>query len=341
MVKYIGYADYKHDTTPATGVLLANLGTPDAPTASALRRYLAEFLSDPRVIEMPRPVWWLILHGIILRVRPRRSAEAYKKTWKEDGSPILDTSRKQTAGIQKNLQGHFSGPIHVELAMRYGNPSIKTGLEKLRQANARRILVFPLYPQYCAATTASTFDAVTDILKTWRWIPEIRMINHYHDAPGYINALAESIQKHWQTEGKAEKLLFSFHGIPKDYFDAGDPYSCECQKTVRLVVEKLGLGEDEWLLTFQSRFGPKDWLQPYTDITLKEWGGKGIKSVNVICPGFPADCLETLEEIDMRNRSFFTEAGGETFSYIPALNDSPAHITALTDIIVHHCQDWL
>jgi ferrochelatase len=226
MVKYIGNAEYKHDTTPATGVLLANLGTPDAPTASALRHYLAEFLSDTRVIELSRPLWWLILHGIILRVRPRRSAEAYKKIWQENGSPILDISRKQVAGIAKNLQGHFSKPIHVELAMRYGNPSIKAGLEKLRKANVQRILVFPLYPQYCAATTASTFDAVTDILKTWRWIPEIRMINHYHDDSGYINALVESIQKHWETEGKAEKLLFSFHGIPKAYFDAGDPYSC-------------------------------------------------------------------------------------------------------------------
>ena len=341
MGKYIGNADYKHDTKSDTGVLLTNLGTPDAPTTSAMRRYLAEFLSDPRVIEVPRPIWWLILHGIILRVRPRRSAGLYRKIWKENGSPILDISNRQAAGIRKNLEGHTTGPIHVELAMRYGNPSIRAGLEKLRQVNARRILVFPLYPQYCAATTASTFDAVTDVLKTWRWLPEIRMINHYHDDPGYIDALADSIREHWQREGKAEKLLFSFHGIPKDYFEAGDPYSCECQKTVRLVVERLGLGEDEWAQTFQSRFGPSEWLQPYTDVTLKELGSKGVKSVAVICPGFSADCLETLEEINMLSRTFFIDAGGERFSYIPALNDRPAHITTLSDIIVRHCQGWV
>lgn len=341
MVKYIGNPDYKHETAPAVGVLLANLGTPDAPTAPALRRYLAEFLSDPRVIEVPRPIWWVILHGIILRTRPRRSARAYKKIWTESGSPIMTIAQNQAAGIQKILRERHSMPIHVELAMRYGNPSIRAGLEKLRQINARRILVFPLYPQYCAATTASTFDAVADVLKTWRWLPEIRMVNHYHDDAGYIDALVDSIRRHWDKEGRAEKLLFSFHGIPRDYFDAGDPYSCECQKTVRLVIEKLGLEENEWLLAFQSRFGPREWLQPYTDITLSEWGSSGVKSVDVICPGFSADCLETLEEIDMQNRAFFLEAGGEKFSYIPALNDDPAHISALGEIILQHCRGWI
>jgi ferrochelatase len=213
-------------------------------------------------------------------------------------------------------------------------------LEKLRNANANRILIFPLYPQYSAATTASTFDAVTDVLKTWRWIPELRIINHYHDHPDYINAIANSIQNHWQTNPKPEKLLFSFHGMPQHYIDAGDPYFCECQKTARLVAEKLKLNKDEWQVTFQSRFGPRQWLQPYTDITLKELAKKGIKHVQIVCPGFSADCLETIEEIDMQNRDFFTEAGGEKFSYIPALNDNDEHIQALTNIIMMHCEGW-
>jgi len=224
--------------------------------------------------------------------------------------------------------------------MRYGNPSIESGLEKLRNANANRMLIFPLYPQYSAATTASTFDAVADVLKKWRWIPEIRMINHYHDDPNYINALANSIKAHWENNTKPDKLLFSFHGIPKHYFEAGDPYYCECHKTARLVAETLELNDDEWQLTFQSRFGPREWLQPYTDITLKELGAKGTKHVQIICPGFSADCLETLEEIDMQNRQFFIEAGGENFSYIQALNDTPAHIDVLTNQILKHCNNW-
>ncbi len=224
--------------------------------------------------------------------------------------------------------------------MRYGNPSIEAGLEKLRAANAKRILIFPLYPQYSAATTASTFDAVSDVLKKWRWIPEIRMINHYHDNPDYITALSNSIKAYWQTHTKPEKLLFSFHGLPKDYFLAGDPYHCECHKTARLVAEKLELPEDEWQLTFQSRFGPREWLQPYTDITLKELAANGTKSVQIICPGFSADCLETIEEIDMQNRDFFTEAGGEEFSYIPALNDSDEHIDVICKLIQTHYQGW-
>ena len=234
----------------------------------------------------------------------------------------------------------MNGPVKVELAMRYGNPSIEAGLEKLRAANAKRILIFPLYPQYSAATTASTFDAVSDVLKRWRWIPEIRMINHYHDNPDYITALANSIKKYWQTHTKSEKLIFSFHGLPRDYFLAGDPYHCECHKTARLVAEELELQLDEWQLTFQSRFGPREWLQPYTDITLKELATNGIKHVQIVCPGFSADCLETIEEIDMQNRQFFIASGGEEFSYIPALNDSDEHIDVLSSIIQLHFKGW-
>ncbi len=339
-MKYKGNSDYKHDTPACTGVLITNLGTPDAPTPAALRKYLGEFLSDPRVIETPKIIWWFVLHCIILRIRPRRSAEAYEKVWTENGSPLLDISIKQANKIQSEISKHFNGPIKVVLAMRYGNPSIEAGLEELRAANAERILIFPLYPQYSAATTASTFDAVSDVLKEWRSIPELRMINHYHDNPDYITALANSIKEYWQTHTKPEKLLFSFHGLPKDYFLAGDPYHCECHKTARLVAEKLELQDDEWQLTFQSRFGPREWLQPYTDITLKELAANGTKSVQIICPGFSADCLETIEEIDMQNRDFFTEAGGKEFSYIPALNDSDEHIDVLCKLIQAHCQGW-
>jgi ferrochelatase len=333
MTNYIGNTDFKHEAGPCTGVLVTNLGTPDAPTASALRRYLGEFLADPRVVEVPRFIWWFVLHGFILRIRPKHSAAAYRKIWTESGSPLLDISKKQAAAIQKCLDDHATGKFHVELAMRYGNPSIQSGLEKLQQANAQKIIILPLYPQYSASTTASTFDAVADILKTWRNIPELHLVKHYHDSPDYIDALAESITEHWQQTTRAEKLLFSFHGIPQAYFDAGDPYYCECHKTARLVAEKLNLDEKEWMLTFQSRFGPKEWLKPYTDITLEELAKSGIKNVDIICPGFSADCLETLEEINIRYRETFLAAGGNKFSYIPALNEQPAHISTLANII--------
>lgn len=317
-------------------MLVTNLGTPDAPTASALRRYLGEFLADPRVVEVPSFIWWFILHGFILRTRPKRSAAAYRKIWTESGSPLLAISKKQAAAIQKYLDDHSTEKFHVELAMRYGNPSIQSGLKKLQQANAQKIIILPLYPQYSASTTASTFDAVADVLKTWRNIPELHLVKHYHDTPDYIDALAESIAEHWQQTNRAEKILFSFHGIPKAYFKAGDPYYCECHKTARLVAEKLNLDEEEWMLTFQSRFGPKEWLKPYTDMTLKELALQGMKNVDVACPGFSADCLETLEEINIRYRETFLAAGGEKFTYIPALNDRPTHINALTNIILNY-----
>lgn len=316
-----------------TGVLLTNLGTPDAPTPSALRKYLAQFLSDPRVIETPRWLWWFILHGVILRVRPRRSAKAYREVWTEAGSPLLAISEKQCGAIRAELDKDAGSPVRVELGMRYGNPSIRSALEKLQACNVRKLVVLPLYPQYSAATTASTFDAVAGVLKTWRHIPQVRMITSYHDNPGYIDALAESVRSHWAQSGKPDKLLFSFHGLPRSYVQAGDPYADECRATARLLARQLDLDEDLWDLAFQSRFGPRKWLQPYTDKLLQEWGKKGIGHVQVICPGFAADCLETLEEIKIQNRDFFLTAGGKTFSYIPALNDRPRHITALCDII--------
>ncbi len=340
MSRFKGTPRPPHDKQTVTGILVSNLGTPDAPTATALRRYLAEFLSDPRVIETPKIIWWPILHGIILRLRPRRSAKAYAKIWTEDGSPLRAISLKQAKGIANSLKERLAGPVHVELAMRYGNPSIRSALEKMHDANVRRLLVFPLYPQYSATTTASTFDAVANVLQRWRWLPELRMIMHYHDDPGYIEVLAESIRRFRADNGNPDKLLFSFHGLPKKYFDAGDPYYCECRKTARLVAAQLGLEDDHWTVAFQSRFGPMEWLQPYTDEVLREWAAAGAANVHVICPGFSADCLETLEEIRMQYRKVFLDAGGKQFSYIPALNEDPDHIEVLTNIILKNCLGW-
>jgi len=319
------------------GLLITNLGTPDAPTKQALRRYLKEFLSDPRVVEMNRVVWWLILNGIILNTRPAKSAKAYQSVWSDEGSPLMLYTRKQ----QQGLQELFGSDVHVEMAMRYGNPSIETGLENLRKQGCGKILLLPLYPQYAAATTGSTFDAVADVLKTWRWVPEFRMINSYHDDESYIAALASSIRRHWQHHGKPDRLLFSFHGIPQRYFDQGDPYPCLCRKTARLVAEHLTLEPHQWHLSFQSRFGKEEWIKPYTDVTLKSWGEEGVNRVDVICPGFASDCLETLEEIAVENRDYFVEAGGKELHYIPALNADPDHIRALHQLACNHMGNWL
>jgi protoporphyrin/coproporphyrin ferrochelatase len=339
-MKFQNLTNFRHDAPEALGVLVVNLGTPDAPTTAAVRRYLAEFLSDPRVIEVPRPLWWLILHGVILRIRPARSAHAYQAVWTDRGSPLLDISRRLADALARRLGETLPGPVHVELGMRYGNPSIPEALRRLRAANCRRLLVLPLYPQYSATTTASTFDAVTRELTTWRWVPELRTINQYHDAPGHIEALAQSARDHWAAHGLPDRLLFSFHGIPKDYFLAGDPYHCQCLKTARLVAETLDLPRDAWGLSFQSRVGTKEWLRPYTDETLKTWGAQGIGSVQVICPGFAADCLETLEEVAVENRDYFLGAGGREYGYIPALNDTPAQVQVLADLVGRHTAGW-
>jgi len=339
-ILYANTRETPHDAPETLGVLLVNLGTPAAPTVPAVRRYLAEFLWDPRVVELPRPIWWLILHGIILRVRPPRTAVAYQAVWTPEGSPLMVISKRQAAAMQRALTARFAAPVTVVLGMRYGHPSIPEALAQLRAAHARRILVLPLYPQYSATTTASTFDAVTAELRTWRWLPEMRFVNHYHDDPGYIAALAASIRHHWAEHGEPDRLLFSFHGIPKDYFLNGDPYYCHCQKTARLVVDALALPKERWLLSFQSRFGLQEWLKPYTDETLKEWATTGVGSVHVISPGFAADCLETIEEISVENRDYFLEAGGKSYGYIPCLNDGPEHIAGLADLVIHHCAGW-
>ena len=327
----------KHPQGPKTGILLTNLGTPEAPTKEALKVYLKEFLWDPRVVEMPRWKWWLILNGIILNTRPAKSAEAYKSVWTEHGSPLMLHSLDQQAGLQKAL----GDDVHVELAMRYGNPSIASGLRNLRDKGCTRILLFPLYPQYSATTTGSTFDAVADELKSWRRVPGIRMIDSYHDHPAYIEALAASVRRYWDAHGKPDRLLMSFHGIPQRYFDGGDPYPCLCRKTGRLLAESLELKEGEWKVTYQSRFGKEPWVTPYTDETLKQWGAEGLGRVDVICPGFSSDCLETIEEIGEENREYFEEAGGKELRYIPALNSDAEHIRALAEIVSTHLGSWI
>jgi len=340
MPKYQSTPDYEHGSPEFTGVLLVNLGTPDAPTTPAVRRFLKAFLSDPRVVEYPRLLWWLILNGVILRIRPSRSAKAYREIWTDDGSPLMLFSRQLADGVRERLEQRAPGKFKVELAMTYGEPSIANAIDRLQAASATRLLVLPLYPQYSGTTTASVFDAVTSKLQTMRWVPESRFINQYHDEPGYIGALAASVRDYWQQHGRGDHLLFSFHGVPRYTLDKGDPYHCLCQKTGRLVAEELELSEDQWTLSFQSRVGRDEWLRPYTDETVVELAGKGIGRLDVACPGFSADCLETLEEIAMQNAEFFTDAGGKALHYIPALNARDDHIDFLATLIGRHTSGW-
>lgn len=335
-----GVDNYKHENSERTGILLTNLGTPDAPTPSALRRYLKEFLWDPRVVEVPRPIWWFILNGVILNIRPRKSAKAYETVWTERGSPLLFHTQDQCAAVRERMKARYGDDVVVEFAMRYGNPSVTSALQKMEDQGVRKLLVLPLYPQYSGATTASTFDAIAQDFKGRRWLPEMRFINHYHDFKPYIDAMAQQIERHWAEHGRTEKLMFSYHGVPKKYLLRGDPYHCECFKTSRLLAERLGLGKDEYLTTFQSRFGREEWLKPYTDHTLMAMGKDGVASVQIFCPGFAADCLETIEEIGEENKDYFLEAGGKTYQYISAMNAEAHHIDALTELLEQHLSGW-
>lgn len=337
MVDYLGDSSYQHGSPDRIGVLVANLGTPNGPDPSSVRRFLAEFLWDPRVVEAPRLIWWLALHGVILRIRPSKSAHAYRQIWTPEGSPLLVHSSALVKRIGAALQPRWNAA--VALGMSYGSPSIPQALDELRRQGARRIVVLPLYPQYSGTTTASVFDRVTRQLQRWRWVPELRFIGSYHDDTSYIGALAASIEQHWRTHEK-NHLLFSFHGIPKSYVTAGDPYYCQSMKTARLVAERLSLGEKDWSVSFQSQVGRQEWLRPYTDQRLLECARTGPKRVTLLCPGFATDCLETLEEIAIRNRELFLEAGGEAYDYIPALNSSDAHVATLTNLIERHVQGW-
>lgn len=330
--------NFEHTDQDKIGVLITNLGTPAAPTKQALKTYLKEFLSDPRVVEIPRLVWLCILHGIILNVRPARSAEAYQSVWTEEGSPLMVHTENQTKALQ---QAFASDPqVQIEFAMRYGEPSIPSTIGRMLDGGVRKLLVLPLYPQYSGSTTASTFDAISNDFTKRRWLPDMRFVARYHDRPEYIKAVADKISQHWEENGRAEKLVFSFHGVPKSYLENGDPYHCECQKSARLIAEHLDLSPDEYLVVFQSRFGYAEWLQPYLDETMKSLPGQGVKSVQVVCPGFAADCLETLEEIKEENRGYFVEAGGERFEYIPALNCDPSHISMLEGLIRENLANW-
>lgn len=325
---YQGQSEYQHEGgKPKVGVLITNLGTPQAPEAKALRIYLKQFLSDPRVVEIPRIIWWFILRLFILPFRSKKSAALYKGIWTEQGSPLLSISQQQQQALQLKLnQVYGEAEIPVALAMRYGQPSIKSALAELHRGNVRNLIVLPLYPQYCSATTGSTFDELSKVLSSYRWVPQLTFINGYHQEPQYIAALCESLRSYIAEHGLPDKLIFSYHGILERSLKQGDPYYCFCMQTTRLVREALDLKEELVMTTFQSRFGRATWLQPYTDVTLAALPEQGVKRVAVICPGFAADCLETLEEIKQENSSVFKEAGGQEFHYIPCLNAQALHI---------------
>jgi ferrochelatase len=339
-MKYQGSPTFSHNQQDKIGVLITNLGTPDAPKKAELKRYLKEFLSDPRVVEVPRLIWWMILNLVILNIRPKRSAKAYSTVWTERGSPLMFHTQDQANALRDNLQQQYGDSIVVDFAMRYGSPSVDSVVDKMLQQGVRKLVVLPLYPQYCASTTGSTFDAIAQSFSKRRWIPELRFVTHYHDNVDYINAVAGKIQAHWDKHGRADKLVFSYHGIPKRYLLNGDPYHCECHKTSRLIAEALGLNKNEYFTSFQSRFGREEWLKPYTDHSLKAFPEQGIKSVQIVCPGFAADCLETIEEIGEENRDYFLEAGGERYEYIAALNADETHIQALSKLLESHLQGW-
>ncbi|MBU0623015.1 MAG: ferrochelatase [Gammaproteobacteria bacterium] len=334
-------AEPSHRTPEKTGILLVNLGTPDAPTPQAVRRYLKEFLGDPRVVEIPRAIWWLILNGIILNTRPKKSAAKYASIWTPEGSPLRVHTEKQAALLQGYLGERSKAPFVVEHAMRYGNPSIADVLRKLKEQNCQRILVVPLYPQYSASTTATVTDIVFGELQKMRDTPALRTIKDFHEHPGYIKALAGSINDYWMKNGRPEKLVMSFHGLPRNSIDLGDPYHAQCLRTGHLLAQELGLGEQGYLITFQSRFGRQEWLQPYTSAILKELGQRRTARVDVACPGFVADCLETLEEIAQEGKEEFQHAGGGEYHYIPCLNERDDWIHALTGLVLDNLHGWL
>lgn len=339
-MKYQSNTDFSHSQADKIGVLVTNLGTPQAPTKQALKVYLREFLSDPRVVEIPRLLWWLILNGVILNIRPKRSAAAYSTVWTEQGSPLMFHTQNQAAGLAKRCKQVFGEDVVVDFAMRYGQPAISDTIEKMQQQGVRKLLVLPLYPQYCASTTGSTFDAVGAFFQRSRWLPDFRFVSHYHDDAEFIRVQAEKIKAHWEHHGRTDKLIFSYHGIPKRYLLNGDPYHCECHKTSRLLAKMLGLKKEDYLTTFQSRFGREEWLKPYTDETLKSLPSLGVKSVQIVCPGFSADCLETIEEIGEENREYFMASGGERYEYIEALNSDAAHLDMLFKLIQRNLSDW-
>jgi ferrochelatase len=328
-MKFKGEQNFQHENEQKKGLLIAYLGTPDSPDVLSVRRYLKEFLSDPRIIEVPKIIWWFVLNIFILNFRSFNSARLYKSIWTDGGSPLLVNCIKIKEKVQKSLPSNYQ----VALGMRYGNPSIKSALNELKEANCRDIEVITLFPHYSATTVGSIFDAVSTEIKSWRWVPSVKFLNSYHDNPLLIEILSKRIKKSFESQGKPDKLVFSYHSIPKKYFDSGDPYHCLCQKTSRLIAEKLSLDEKDYITAFQSRFGPSEWLKPYTSETMKSLPKEGIKSVQVVSPGFGVDNLETLQEIDIENKEYFEDAGGENFHYIPCLNDDDDHVEFLISLI--------
>jgi ferrochelatase len=338
-MKYIG--NDSTQSAPRVGILLTNLGTPDAAETGAVRRYLKQFLSDPRIVELPRLLWWLILHGVILNIRPKRSAANYRTVWTDRGSPLLFNTRDLTIGLEAELERRLGSGLTIDFAMRYGSPSIEGTLQSQLDRGVNKLLVLPLFPQYSCSTIGSTFDAVAADFVQRRMLPELRFLNTYHNHPAFILAIANKIRAHWQQFGRADKLIFSYHGEPKRYVDKGDPYQRECQETTRLVVQALGLEDTHYMMAYQSRFGREEWLRPYLDETLKSFPAQGLKSVQIICPGFAVDCLETLDEIAIENRDYFLEAGGDRFEYISCLNSDKEHVEALATVICEQVSGWL
>jgi protoporphyrin/coproporphyrin ferrochelatase len=344
-MSFLTEPNYTHGTQAKTGVLLVNLGTPDAATPVAVRRYLKEFLSDTRIVEIPRLIWWFILNVIILNVRPKKTAAKYASIWMAEGSPLRVYTERQAALVSQALARLIPAPLVVLPAMRYGNPSMASQLDELKRQQCNNVLVLPLYPQYAASTTGSTFDQLARVLTGWRNVPGVRFVRNFHDHPAYIDAMAKNLEAHWQRMGKpdfsTDKLLMTFHGVPKFHLDRGDPYHCQCHKTARLIGERLGLRPSDYVVTFQSRFGKAEWLQPYTDKTLEALGAAGTQRIDVICPGFAADCLETLEEIADEGRETFLHAGGKEFNYLPVANDTEPYVAALAAIAMDNLTGWV
>ena len=326
--------------TERIGILLVNSGTPQAADAAAVRAFLARFLADRRVVELPRALWLPLLFCVVLPFRPRRVAQKYRRIWSANGSPLRELSERLTAELTGALAQRMLAPLSVEVGMLYSPPDVRAALGRLRASGAERILVLPLFPQYCGATTGAVFDQVTAELSRWRSLPELHFVADYHDHPGYIEALRASVTEHWQAHGRTAHLLISFHGIPERYVRQGDPYFERCQTTARLLADELLLPDGAWSVSFQSRFGPTEWLKPYTRTVLTGMPARGLREVTVVCPGFAVDCLETLEEIDIENREAFMRAGGIRFQYVPALNARAAHAQCLADLIEQHCRGW-
>jgi ferrochelatase len=346
-MRFLPEPTFAHDRPRRIGVLLVNVGTPDAPTTAAVRTYLAEFLSDPRVVEIPRAAWLPVLHGVILRLRPAQSARKYATIWSKDGSPLLVHSVKQKTLLQGYLGQRMKGlglpsdHAQIELGMRYGRPTIADAMAKLKAGGCDRVLVLPLYPQYAASTTASALDAVFVAASQMRAMPVLRVVAPYHDDPAYVAAVAQSINDYWMKNGRPNKLLLSFHGVPRRSLDLGDPYHCHCRKTARLVADELGLTSEQYAVSFQSRFGRARWLQPYTLPTLLALAKEGMRRVDIACPGFVSDCLETLEELGHGAQAAFLGAGGQELHCIPCLNERPAWIATLADLATRNLQGWL